>query len=156
MHIRMIAVGDRQPVWVDAAFGDYARRLPVQWQFRLEPVATAARAGRGEAARAVDVEGAKVLRMIRPGERVVALDERGKSLSSRELAAQLGDWQADGRDLCCVIGGPDGLSEACLERAGFRWSLSGHTLPHGLARVLAVEQLYRAWTLLQGHPYHRE
>jgi 23S rRNA (pseudouridine1915-N3)-methyltransferase len=87
---------------------------------------------------------------------MVVLDERGKSLSSRELAAKLGEWQADGRDLSFGIGGPDGLPAACLERAELRWSLSRHTLPHGLARVLVVEQLYRAWTMIQGHPYHRE
>lgn len=156
MHIRIIAVGDRQPAWVDEAVRSYARRLPVQWRFRLHALPTAPRSGGGDTSRVADLEGDKVLRMVRPAERVVVLDERGKSLSSKDLAARLGDWQAGGQDLCFVIGGPDGVSRACLERAELRWSLSTHTLPHGLARVLAVEQLYRAWTLLQGHPYHRE
>lgn len=96
-----------------------------------------------------------MLRKVKPGERVVALEEGGRQLSSAELAEHLGGWQADGRDVSLLVGGPDGLSERCLERAEFGWSLSRLTLPHGLARVLVVEQLYRAWTLVQGHPYHR-
>ncbi len=155
MHIRLIAVGDRQPAWVDAAFDSYAKRLPVQWRFGLEAIATAARAGEGGARKAVELEGQGVLRKLKPGERLVALDERGDALSSRELSAVLEGWQHDGQDIALVIGGPDGLSQECLGRAALRWSLSRLTLPHGLARVLVAEQLYRAWSLLQGHPYHR-
>ncbi len=155
MHIRLIAVGDRQPAWVDEAFGSYAKRLPVQWKFGLEPVATAVRAVESDPRKAVELEGQRVLRKLKPAERVVALDERGKQLSSSELSGTLADWQRDGRDVALVIGGPDGLSEECLGRAGLRWSLSRLTLPHGLVRVLVAEQLYRAWSLLQGHPYHR-
>ena len=151
MHIRLIAVGDRQPAWVDEAFDSYAKRLPVQWRFRLQTVATASRGAQKRAA----VEGERVLKQVKPAERVVMLDERGKALSSTAFAAELQGWLTDGRDLAFVIGGADGLSEECLKRAEFRWSLSSMTLPHGLARVLAVEQLYRAWTLTQGHPYHR-
>ena len=155
MHIRLIAVGDRQPAWVDQAFDSYAKRLPVQWKFGLEPIATAARAGESDARKAVELEGQGVLRKLKPAERVVALEERGRQLSSSELSELVADWQRDGRDVALVIGGPDGLSEECLGRAGLRWSLSRLTLPHGLARVLVAEQLYRAWSLLQGHPYHR-
>lgn len=155
MHIRLIAVGDRQPSWVDEAFESYAKRLPVQWRFRLHSIATASRAGDGDAQKAMEIEGGGVLRKVKPGERVMALEEGGRQLSSTELAEHLGGWQADGRDVSLLVGGPDGLSERCLERAEFRWSLSRLTLPHGLARVLVVEQLYRAWTLVQGHPYHR-
>ncbi len=156
MHIRMIAVGGRQPAWVDAAVESYTRRLPVQWRFELVSVPAAARSGSGDGRRAVEAEGAKVLSLLGPAERLVALDEGGRSLSSAELAERVAGWQSDGRDVCLVIGGPDGLSAACLARAELRWSLSRHTLPHGLARVVAIEQLYRAWTLLTGHPYHRE
>ena len=155
MHIRLLAVGDRQPAWVDDAFESFARRLPVQWKFGLEPIAAASRTGDGDARKAVELEGQGVLRKLKPAERVVALDERGRQLSSRELSAVLADWQREGRDVALVIGGPDGLSGDCLGRAEFRWSLSRLTLPHGLARVLVAEQLYRAWSLLQGHPYHR-
>ncbi|HLT92017.1 MAG TPA: 23S rRNA (pseudouridine(1915)-N(3))-methyltransferase RlmH [Woeseiaceae bacterium] len=156
MHIRMIAVGDRQPGWVGEAVGHYAKRLPVQWRFRVQALPVAVRSGSGGAARAVEAEGAKILGLLKPGERLVALDEHGVELTSAGLAERVAGWQADGRDVCLVIGGPDGLSRACLDRAELCWSLSRHTLPHGLARVLAVEQLYRAWTLLTGHPYHRE
>lgn len=83
------------------------------------------------------------------------LDERGRQLTSKSLAARLSDWQSDARDLCFVIGGPDGVSELCRRRADFIWSLSRLTLPHGMVRVLLSEQLYRAWTLQSGHPYHR-
>jgi 23S rRNA (pseudouridine1915-N3)-methyltransferase len=155
VHIRLISVGDRQPAWVDDAFDSYAKRLPVQWKFRLEPIATGARANDADAQKAVELEGQSVLRKLKAAERVVALDERGRQLSSPELSGTLSDWQQDGRDVALVIGGPDGLSRECLGRAEFHWSLSRLTLPHGLARVLLVEQLYRAWSLLQGHPYHR-
>ncbi|HEX2140430.1 MAG TPA: 23S rRNA (pseudouridine(1915)-N(3))-methyltransferase RlmH [Woeseiaceae bacterium] len=155
MHIRLIAIGDRQPAWVNGAVESYAKRLPVQWRFRLEQVAVAARPNESDAQKAVEVEGLSVLRRVKAAERVVALDERGKQLSSGELSGTLGDWQQDGRDVALVIGGPDGLSQECLGRAEFRWSLSRLTLPHGLARVIVVEQLYRAWSLTEGHPYHR-
>lgn len=155
MHIRLIAVGDRQPSWVDAAFDNYLKRLPRQWQFRLDTVAISPRSGKSSGAQAKKSEGAKVLAKIRDKERVIALDEAGKQWSSRELADRLGEWQRDGRDLTFVIGGPDGLSADCLERANLLWSLSRLTLAHGLARVLFMEQLYRAWCLLSGHPYHR-
>jgi 23S rRNA (pseudouridine1915-N3)-methyltransferase len=155
MHIRLLAVGDRQPDWVDAAFENYAQRLPRQWQFHLEVIATAPRHKNSQPASAISAEGARVLAKIRAPERVVILDVIGKEFSSEEFAGRLQDWQADGRDLAFVIGGPDGVSRACLDRADLRWSLSKLTLPHGLARVLFVEQLYRAWSLAAGHPYHR-
>lgn len=156
MHIRLIAVGDKQPSWVDVAFQDYADRLPRQWKFRLDAFATAQRNKSSNSTAARDAEGSKVLANIRPGEFVVLLDERGEALSSRELGRYLTNWQSAGRDLCFLIGGPDGVSDACAARADFHWSLSRMTLPHGLARVMFGEQLYRAWTLTQGHPYHRD
>lgn len=155
MHIRLIAVGDRQPPWVDAAFEQYSRRMPRQWQFRLDPVATVPRAKKGGARRAMSAEGEKVLGRIKSTERVVILDERGEQFTSAEFAARLADWQADGRDLAFVIGGPDGISADCMQRGDHRVSLSRLTLPHGLVRVLFAEQLYRAWCLASGHPYHR-
>lgn len=155
MHIRLIAVGDRQPAWVAQAFDAYARRLPRQWQFRLEVVGTARRASDGDAAKAKTAEGQKVLQKLKSSEQVIALDERGRQWSTAEVADRMREWQAAGSDLSFVIGGPDGIAEACLARADLRWSLSKLTLPHGLARVLVAEQLYRAWTVVTGHPYHR-
>ena len=156
MHVRLIAVGDKQPSWVDTAFGEYAGRLPRQWKFRLDTIATGQRTKGGGAKSARVFEGRKLLASIRSDDFVVLLDERGEALSSRELGERLGDWQSAGQNLCFVIGGPDGVSIECGNRADFRWSLSRMTLPHGLARVMFGEQLYRGWTLTQGHPYHRD
>jgi 23S rRNA (pseudouridine1915-N3)-methyltransferase len=155
VHIRLLAVGERQPAWVDDAFLDYTGRFPQQWKFRLDLVATAKRSKAGDAQRAREAESEQLLGKIAANEQVVLLDEKGKQPASRELAGKLSAWQADGRDLCFVIGGPDGVSQNCRTRADFVWSLSNLTLPHGLARVLFAEQLYRAWSLLSGHPYHR-
>jgi 23S rRNA (pseudouridine1915-N3)-methyltransferase len=155
VHIRLLAVGERQPAWVDDAFQNYTGRFPPQWKFRLDVVATAKRGKSDDAQRAVESEGELILAKIAANEEVVLLDERGRQPTSRELAGKLSAWQTDGRDLCFVIGGPDGVSEECRRRAGFVWSLSNLTLPHGLARVIFAEQMYRAWSLLSGHPYHR-
>lgn len=155
MHIRLLAVGDRQPAWVDEAWGVYVTRLPREWKFRLDVIATPRRNKNDKSRRAVGAEGEQLLGKLSAAEQVVLLDERGRELSSKELAEKLDGWQADGRDLCFIIGGPDGVSEACRQRADFTWSLSRLTLPHGLARVLFAEQMYRACTLRTGHPYHR-
>lgn len=131
-------------------------RLPRQWQFRAETVATVDRRRAQDAARAVAAEGDKLLGKLKPAERLVLLDEKGQQFTSRELAQRLGEWQAHGDDLAFVIGGPDGVSAAVRERAVVTWSLSKLTLPHGLARIILAEQLYRAWSLSTGHPYHRD
>lgn len=155
MHIRLIAVGDRQPSWVDDAFENYSARLPQQWKFRIDSIATVRRPKNESAESARRLEGERILAKIRAYEQAVLLDERGKHLTSQALAARLAAWQTDGRDLCFIIGGPDGVSTACRERADFVLALSSLTLPHGLARVVLAEQLYRAWTMQSGHPYHR-
>jgi len=156
VHIRLIAVGDRQPSWVDEAVGIYTGRYPREWKFRLDTIATARRSKSDKSNNAREAEGEHILNKLGSNEQVVLLDERGKQLTSQKLATRLSDWQGDGRDLCFIIGGPDGVSSACRERADSIWSLSDLTLPHGLARVLFAEQLYRAWSLHSGHPYHRE
>ncbi len=156
MHIRLIAVGDRQPGWVDDAFNSYSGRFPREWKFRLDQIATARRSKNNKTQNAMDAEGEQILSRIKADEHVVLLDEGGKQLTSKALSSRLVDWQADGRDLCFVIGGPDGVAEPCRQRAATTWSLSDLTLPHGLARILFAEQMYRAWSLQTGHPYHRE
>lgn len=154
MHIRLLAVGDRQPAWVEEACRIYSGRFPTQWKFRIDTIPTARRTKAGQSA--ADSEVDTLFSRFQDGERVVLLDERGKGLKSKSLADRLSDWQLDGRDVAFVIGGPDGVNKACRERADFIWALSDLTLPHGLARVLLTEQLYRAWSLQSGHPYHRE
>lgn len=155
MHIRLMAVGDRQPSWVDEAFGIYSGRFPREWKFRLDTIATVRRNKNESSQKAMAAEGEQILAKLVATEQVVLLDERGKELSSRTLAARLADWQSDSRDLCFIIGGPDGVPDTIRQRADFIWSLSQLTLPHGMARVLLAEQLYRAWSLQAGHPYHR-
>lgn len=155
MHFRLIAVGDRQPGWVDEAFASYVARFPAHWKFRLDLIPTSQRGQRKPAASAVAEESGKMLQRLDRGDFVVALDEGGRQLGSEDLALRLQQWQTGGRDLAFLIGGPDGLGPDCLRRADFRWSLSRLTLPHGLARILFVEQLYRAWSINQNHPYHR-
>ncbi|NNC78315.1 MAG: 23S rRNA (pseudouridine(1915)-N(3))-methyltransferase RlmH [Woeseiaceae bacterium] len=152
----MLAIGDRQPAWVGDAFDSYAGRLPREWRFKTQSIPTAKRSRNQPASRAIDAEGQKLLANIGASEQLVLLDERGKQTTSRRLGNQLSTWLADGRDLVFVIGGPDGVSDDVRRRADITWSLSQLTLPHGLARVLLVEQLYRASSLLAGHPYHRE
>lgn len=155
MHIRLLAVGDRQPSWVDEAFGTYTERFPREWKFRLDTIPTVRRNKNDKSRQAMEEEGELILAKLAVAEQVVLLDERGKQLTSKLLASKLSDWQSDGRDLCFVIGGPDGVSEAVRQRADMMWSLSQLTLPHGMARALLSEQLYRAWSLQAGHPYHR-
>ena len=155
MHIRLLAVGDRQPSWVDEAFGKYTGRYPREWKFRLDTISTVRRNKNDKSRQAMEAEGALILEKLGADEQVVLLDERGKQLSSKSLASRLSEWQTDGRDLCFIIGGPDGVSGLVRQRADWMWSLSQLTLPHGLARALLSEQLYRAWSLQTGHPYHR-
>lgn len=155
MHIRLLAVGNRQPSWVDDAFGIYSGRYPREWRFRLDTIATVRRKKSDQSRQAMAGESEQILARLATTEQVVLLDERGKQLTSASLATKLGEWQRDGRDLSFIIGGPDGVSDACRQRADFTWSLSQLTLPHGMVRVLFAEQLYRAWSLQAGHPYHR-
>jgi 23S rRNA (pseudouridine1915-N3)-methyltransferase len=156
VHIRLVAVGDRQPSWVDSAFDDYVTRLPPQWRFQLDEIATATRRKSARPDSAKTAEAQSILSRVKPSEQVVLLDERGKQFTSRELADRIDQWQAVGEDVVFVIGGPDGVADDIRKRANLVWSLSRLTLPHGLARVLYAEQMYRAWSLLSGHPYHRD
>lgn len=156
MRLHLIAVGPRQPAWVNTAFLDYSRRLPPECRLELTELPLGPRGKEQDAGRALDVEAQRMQRTIRPDDWVVALDERGQSWTSRMLAARLEAWMASGRDVALLMGGPDGLAPACKARAQEQWSLSSLTLPHGLARVVVAEALYRAHSLLRGHPYHRD
>lgn len=155
MRIRLFALGTRVPAWVEQGYRDYARRLRAGWSLELTEVAAGKRGGRAPAARLVEEEGDRLLAALPARANVVALDEHGAALSSAALSERLAVWQHEGRPLALLIGGPDGLSERCLARASLRWSLSPLTLPHALVRVVVAEQLYRAWSILHHHPYHR-
>jgi 23S rRNA (pseudouridine1915-N3)-methyltransferase len=156
MQVRLIAVGTRAPGWVRTACEDYITRLGSRLKVSVTEIGLSPRTGGGSAARAVAREGERVLAAVRREDYLVALDERGTEFSTRELAAWLEARRQEGTDLAFVIGGPDGLAPEVLERSRLRWSLSRLTLPHALVRVLLAEQLYRAVSLLAGHPYHRD
>lgn len=155
MRIRLVAVGTRLPAWQQEGYLEYARRLPHQCALHLVEIPPARRAKGADPAAAAAREGERMLAAVSDDAYVLALDERGTEYATRELARQLAGWREAGRDVALLIGGADGLSPACLRRADARWSLSKLTLPHGLARVVVAEQIYRAWSILGGHPYHR-
>jgi 23S rRNA (pseudouridine1915-N3)-methyltransferase len=155
MQIHLIAVGTRMPAWVTSGYEEYVRRMPHECRLRLVELALSRRGKNRSAQQNRREEGKAMLAAIPAQATVIALDVRGKAWSTGTLAARLQDWLQGGRDVALLVGGPDGLDDACLERADLRWSLSALTLPHALVRVLLAEQLYRAWTVLQGHPYHR-
>ncbi len=144
------------PRWVDEVVADYTQRLTASLKLSLVEVPAGQRSSRGDPAQAMQLEAQRILGLIKPGEFVIALDERGTQMTTRELASWLAGRMNDGRDLALVIGGPDGLGAEVLARADQRLSLSRLTLPHPLVRVLLAEQLYRAHTVLSGHPYHRD
>jgi 23S rRNA (pseudouridine1915-N3)-methyltransferase len=155
MRIHLLSVGTRMAGWVEAGFAEYARRLPSECRLRLVEIPPVAR-GKGEdSARGVRKEGERLLASIPPQARTLALEVRGRLLSTEEVARELGGWLQGGRDVALLLGGPDGLDPACLERAESCWSLSPLTFPHPLVRVIVAEQIYRAWSLLHNHPYHR-
>lgn len=155
MHLHLIAVGKRMPRWVTAGFDDYARRLPAQLALRLVEIPPAARTS-GKAARDGMREEAERIQRARPAlAHTVVLDERGQQWSSEELSQRLRRWMQAGRDVAFIVGGADGVDASLKKQADELWSLSPLTLPHALVRVVIAEQLYRAWTLLNRHPYHR-
>lgn len=155
MRIHLIAVGERMPSWVQQGHEEYAKRLPPECSLRLIEIAPGRRGKGSDLARAIQEEGERMLAAVPKGSLILALDERGKEWTTLELAEQLRDWLQGGRDVALLVGGPDGLAPACRDRAKEIWSLSRLTLPHPLVRVVVAEQLYRAWSVLQNHPYHR-
>lgn len=155
MRARLISVGERMPAWVADGFAEYVKRLSRELPLELVELRLGERGKGRDLARALEDEGSAMLAAIPRGAHVVALDGRGKPWSSEDLATQLAAWRMGGRDLCFLIGGPDGLAAAALARAEQRFSLGALTLPHMLVRLILAEQLYRAVSLLGNHPYHR-
>lgn len=155
MKLRLVAISHRQPAWVTEGCADYEKRLPREWGFQVVDVKPGQRTGSVDPAKVRADEADRVRAVLPRGCRVVGLDERGTAWSTVAFAERLGRWQQEGRDVAFVIGGADGLDPAFAAGADQRWSLSAMTLPHGLVRVVVVEQLYRAATILRGHPYHK-
>ncbi|HEX5053473.1 MAG TPA: 23S rRNA (pseudouridine(1915)-N(3))-methyltransferase RlmH [Planctomycetota bacterium] len=155
MKLRLLTVSHKQPEWVEAGFAEYARRLPREWGFELVLVKPEPRTAGASTPRVQAGEGKRLRAAVPKGAWVVALDERGVMWSTRQLSEQIGRWQQQGRDVAFLVGGADGLDPDLLAGVDQRLSLSAMTLPHGLVRVFVVEQLYRAASLLAGHPYHK-
>ncbi len=143
------------PDWVDMGYRDYARRLPHQCRLELLEIPVAKRIKSAGPSQLKKIEGDAILRAVPKHNRLIALDVRGQSRSTQQLADALNTWLGQGQDVAVVIGGPDGLDTQCLDRAEETWSLSALTLPHALVRVVVAEQLYRAWSILNNLPYHR-
>lgn len=155
MQIHIIAVGDRMPEWVEAGYREYARRLPRECRLVLHEIPAGRRAKGADLRRLIGQEGARQLAAVPAGAHVVALDREGKQLDTAALAQQLRRHLAGGADLALLVGGPEGLAPACLERANERWALSRLTLAHPVVRVVLAEQLYRSWSIIANLPYHR-
>lgn len=156
MKLRIIAVGHKPPAWVAAGFEEYAKRMPREARIELTELKPAARAGRAAVTPILAAEKARILAAIPTGSVKIALDERGKALSTAELARRMGGWMQEGRDVAFLIGSADGLDESLKKEADLLLSLSAMTLPHAMVRVMLAEQLYRAISLIRNHPYHRE
>lgn len=155
MRIHLLAVGTKMPAWVNAGVQEYASRMPPQCQLHIREIAAEKRTRNSDLQRIRQVEGEKLLAAIPDGSLVVSLDVRGKAWSTEQLSQQLDTWMMSGRDVALLVGGPEGLSPACLQRAEQSWSLSPLTFPHPLVRIVVAEQLFRAWSMLTNHPYHR-
>ncbi len=148
-------MGTKMPQWVEQGFVEYQKRLPRDMNLEIQEIALGYRSKSANVAQAIAQEDGAMLAAIDKNAHVVALDVQGKAWSTHQLAQQCQQWQWQGQTICLLVGGPDGLGEQCRARANSRWSLSNLTLPHPLVRVLLAEQLYRAWTLLNNHPYHK-
>ncbi len=156
MRIRLLAVGGKMPGWVVQGYNEYHKRLPHEMSLELIELPLGHRGKGADKARAIRQEGDAMLAAIPKGDLVVALEVDGRHWSTEKLAANLSDWQMEGRNISLLVGGPDGLDARCSALAERKWSLSALTLPHPLVRVILAEQIYRAWTVIQGHPYHKE
>lgn len=155
MRIRLIAVGNRMPHWVEEGWQEYSKRLPKELSIELVEIPLTTRGKNADIKRFIQQEGTAMLSRVQSSDRVVTLEVTGKPWSTEQLSECLARWQLDGRDVNLMVGGPEGLAPEVCQRSNEKWSLSALTLPHPLVRVVIAEQLYRAWTILAGHPYHK-
>lgn len=155
MRVSLLCIGSKMPAWVEDGVAEYRKRLPPEVQLDIRELPMAKRSKTTDLRRAIAQEGEALLAAVPKGDIVIALDVLGKSISTESLASSLQQWQMEGDNISILVGGPDGLADECLRAARQKWSLSAMTLPHPLVRVVFAEQLYRAWTILANHPYHR-
>ncbi len=156
MLIRVIAVGTRMPSWVQAPVDDYSSRLPSDWRIEWKEIRAEQRGAGANAAVWMAREAQRIRAAIPPAATVIALDEKGTDLDTRGLAARMQRWRDAGPPVALLIGGPDGLDPELKRSAAERLRLSSLTLPHPLVRIIVAEQLFRAWSVLANHPYHRD
>jgi 23S rRNA (pseudouridine1915-N3)-methyltransferase len=156
VRITILAVGHKAPGWVQEGFNEYARRMPPEARLELVELKPEERGAGRATDKAKALEGERILAAVPQGATLLALDERGRSVTTQGLSVMLSDWMRDAVHPVFVIGGADGLSDEVRSRAAKLLSLSALTLPHALVRVVLAEQLYRAWSILARHPYHRE
>lgn len=156
MKINIVAIGTRMPDWVVAGYAEYAKRLPPHCCLNLIEITAGKRGKNTDIARLLLDEGDRLLNAVPTGCRIIALERRGKPLTTQKLAQSMRAWLNDSQDIALLIGGPEGLSEPCQQSAHEIWSLSGLTMPHPLVRVLMAEQVYRAWSIINNLPYHRD
>lgn len=156
MQIDLIAVGKKMPTWIESGFKEYIKRLPRNIHFKLIEINPAKRSTNSNIKNLKQKEQEKIFSALSDNSFIIALDEKGKPISSKKLAAKILAWNDDNQHISIIIGGADGLCEKIKDKANELWSLSEMTLPHGLVRVMVAEQIYRAWTITQNHPYHRE
>ena len=152
------------PTWVNQGIAEYTKRLPQDFKLEFEEIPLGKRTNTAKSSsstksqdhKAKQQEGATLLAKLKNSrDKIIALEVQGQNWSSHQLSQKITNWRMEGQDITLLIGGPDGLSQECLDLAAEHWSLSALTLPHPLVRVILAEQLYRAWTLISGHPYHR-
>jgi 23S rRNA (pseudouridine1915-N3)-methyltransferase len=156
MKIYLLAVGQRMPSWVEQGYKEYASRLSGNIQIELKEIPAAKRVRNSVIEKLKQDEGKRLLAAVPAGARIIVLDEHGQSHTTKKLAGKLEEWLHMSQDIAILIGGPDGLSEECMQQADQKWSLSAFTFPHPLVRIVLAEQVYRCWSLLNNHPYHRE
>lgn len=155
MKLHVLAVGTRMPDWVERGWQEYARRLPADCTLKLHEIRPEPRRSGKTAAQLKQAEAQRIRAALVPGAQVIALDERGRSPSTAQLSQALSQWRGEGRDVVFLIGGPDGLDDGLKAQADLIWRISDLTLPHPLVRVILAEQIYRAWAIINHHPYHR-
>lgn len=156
MQIQIVAVGNKMPAWVVEGTNEYLRRFPADFSVSFTEITPQKRGKTVNIEKITEIEGMKCLQAIPKGNRIIALEVLGKAWTTPKLASQIEVWKMDGRNVSLLIGGPEGLSDDCRNAAHQLWSLSPLTLPHPMVRVIVTEALYRAWSVTQNHPYHRE
>ncbi len=155
MNIELLAAGTKPPAWIATGITEYQKRLPRDWQFNIKEIPVAKRQKGEPVSKAIQAEGQRMMAAIDPGCVVVTMDRNGENWSTEQLAKHIQNWQLETGKMQLLIGGPDGLAKECLDAANQSWSLSKLTFPHFFVRLMLAEQIYRAWAVINRHPYHK-